>query len=176
MLAVVCSFGMHARMNGWHGWTARRLVCGPAHLQGALHSASTAELPGETAACGMQVLDTSAPVAAADGALEDMLEAAVVLANIAMSTSLAARAASVAQTAGLHLRASFLRLTLSTCCDGKGLHECAPASHVCKEVCIGRHSSARANMRSSSLTGLLPHIVAAWTVIARRVDTRNTCQ
>lgn len=154
MLAMVCSFGMHARTHGWHGRT-RRLVCGPAHLQAALHSASTAVLPG---ACGMQVLDTSAPVAAADGALEDMLEAAVVLANIAMSTSLAARAASVAQTAGLHLRGSFLRLTLSTCCDGKGLHECAPARHVCKEMCIGHQSSARANMRSSSLTDLLPHI------------------
>lgn len=74
----------------------------------------------------MQVLELAAPVAAADGALEDVLEAALVLANVTRSPPLVALAASVGQTNGLHLPDSFLRLALSTCCHCNGLGECVP--------------------------------------------------
>eukprot|EP00892_Ulva_mutabilis_P012355 jgi/Ulvmu1/9492/UM052_0062.1 len=73
----------------------------------------------------IQVLETAAPVAAADGALEDVLEGALVLASIAASTPLATLAASVAQTSGARLPSGFLRLTLSTCIQSNGLAECA---------------------------------------------------
>lgn len=77
------------------------------------------------------MLGAAAPVGVAEGTLEDTLEAAVVLANIAGAPQLATRAASVAQTAGLRLRGSFLRLVLSTCCQTErdGLAECAPLPH-----------------------------------------------